>query len=394
MKKKITIGLFIDTFFPMVDGVIMVVDNYARRLTKYANVIVFAPKIAGKKFDYKSLPYKVVCTKSLKVPLIDYTLPVPQVDYKFKKKLDNYKLDIVHIHSPFAIGKVGIEYAKKHNIPVVATMHSQFKQDFLRAVKSKRLATKLTSVIINVFNECDECWAVNSEVARIFYEDYGYKQLPKVMNNATDMMPVKNKEKDKNKINKLHNIKPNEKVFLFVGRINKLKNIFFIIDALKKLKYKDKDLRFKMIFVGTGQDEEELITYISEKHLENEVIMAGKITDRDLLASYYKRADLFLFPSLYDASSIVQIEAASQSTPTLFVEGAATTATVTDRVNGFISKNDTESYANYILEILRNEKLYNKVYKNAFKDLYINWDDRVKEIYEKYLELIEKGNQE
>ena len=62
MAKKITIGFFIDTFFPMVDGVIMVVDNYARRLTKYANVIVFAPKIAGKKFDYKTLPYKVVCT--------------------------------------------------------------------------------------------------------------------------------------------------------------------------------------------------------------------------------------------------------------------------------------------------------------------------------------------
>lgn len=44
MDKKITIGLFVDSFFPMTDGVIMVVDNYARRLVKYANVIVFAPK--------------------------------------------------------------------------------------------------------------------------------------------------------------------------------------------------------------------------------------------------------------------------------------------------------------------------------------------------------------
>ena len=43
MKDKITIGIFIDTFFPMTDGVIMVVDNYARRLIKYANVIVFTP---------------------------------------------------------------------------------------------------------------------------------------------------------------------------------------------------------------------------------------------------------------------------------------------------------------------------------------------------------------
>lgn len=38
------------------------------------------------------------------------------------------------------------------------------------------------------------------------------------------------------------------------------------------------------------------------------------VNDRELLASIYARADLFLFPSLYDASSIVQIEAALQKT--------------------------------------------------------------------------------
>ena len=29
------VGLFIDTWYPMVDGVIKVVDNYARRLVQY-----------------------------------------------------------------------------------------------------------------------------------------------------------------------------------------------------------------------------------------------------------------------------------------------------------------------------------------------------------------------
>ncbi len=38
------------------------------------------------------------------------------------------------------------------------------------------------------------------------------------------------------------------------------------------------------------------------------------VKDRELLASIYARAYLFLFPSLYDASSIVQIEAALQKT--------------------------------------------------------------------------------
>ena len=38
------IGLFIDTFYPMVDGVVKVVDNYARELSKTDEVIVFCPR--------------------------------------------------------------------------------------------------------------------------------------------------------------------------------------------------------------------------------------------------------------------------------------------------------------------------------------------------------------
>ena len=389
MKEKITIGLFIDTFYPMVDGVIMVVDNYAKRLCKIANVIVFAPNYPGKEFDDSQFPYKVVRCKSLKFPIIDYGLPVPKFDKNFKNELEKYDLDIVHIHSPVTVGKIGVKYAKKHNIPVIATMHSQFKQDLKRAVKIDYLASLLNKTFINVFNKCDECWAVNSEVARIFYEEYGYKTMPKVMNNSTDMEPVKDKEQACNCINKLHGITPEEKVFLFVGRINKLKNILFIAEALKILKKNTPQLKFKMLYVGTGQDEEELKTYIKQNDLENEIILCGKVTDRDLLASYYARADLFLFPSLYDASSIVQIEAASQSTPTVFIEGAATTATVANNVNGFITKNDVNEYAKCIENVIKDEALYKNVSENAFKDLYKNWDDTIKEVYDNYLKIIQ-----
>ena len=68
--KKIKIGLFTDAFFPMVDGVGMVVDNYAKRLIKYADVYVFAP-LYNEEYDDSRLPYKVIRCKSIKVPFID-----------------------------------------------------------------------------------------------------------------------------------------------------------------------------------------------------------------------------------------------------------------------------------------------------------------------------------
>ncbi len=393
-NDKLTIGLFIDVFYPMTDGVTMVVDNYAKRLSKFCNVIVFAPKYIGHEYDDSKFNYKVVRCASFKVPFIDYSLPIPKMDLAFQKQLKEYNLDLVHIHSPFTIGEAGIKYALDNNIPLIGTMHSQYKKDFIRAVKNEHIANTLLKALIHNYNKCDECWAVNSIVARIFYEDYGYKELPKVMNNATEMEPLSEKDKKAGieLINETYHL-TNEKVFTFVGRINALKNIFFIVDALKLVKEKEPNLKYKMFFIGTGQDEEELKRRIKENDLEDNVILCGKITDRKILASYLARSDLFLFPSLYDASSIVQIEAASQHTPVLFIEGAATTATVTNNVNGFIAPNDINEYANYIINIVKDKDKLLEVSNNCYRDLYKNWDDTIESVYNRYLELInEKKN--
>ena len=288
------------------------------------------------------------------------------------------------------MGEIGLKYAKKHHIPCIATMHSQFKQDFEKAVKSEFLAKKLNNKLIKLFNKCDECWAVNKEVARIYYEEYGYKCMPRVMNNATEMEPVDDVKKAHEFINKRYNIKKDEKVFLFVGRINTLKNILFIADSLKAVKEKDPKLKFKMLYVGAGQDEEKLMNKIAQCNLQNDAFLCGKVTNRKELAYYFSRADLFLFPSVYDASSIVQIEAASQGTPTVFLKNTATAATDTDNVNGFLSDYTVGAYSDKIIEIMHNKELYEKVSKNAYIDLYKTWKQMVDKAYELYKEFIEK----
>ena len=120
--------------------------------------------------------------------------------------------------------------------------------------------------------------------------------------------------------------------------------------------------------------------------------MTGNITDRWELASYYQRADLLLFPSFYDASSIVQIEAASQKTPGIFLENTATSATVTDNVNGYISKNSPDAYSDKIIEVLSDPKKYKAVCEKAYQDLYKTWSEVTNEIYNNYIKLIEMNS--
>ena len=385
MDKKLNIGLFVDTFFPMIDGVINVVDNYARRLVKYANVTVFTIGSRDKKY-VDNFPYKVVRCQKLDIPGLDYDLGMPAFDAKFQKELKESHLDIVHIHSPFTLGKVGLNYAKKHKIPCIATNHSQFKQDFFKATKSPAITDILLKSIMNVFNKCDENWSVNSEVANV-YDEYGLKEHAKVVNNATDMELLTDKE-FLNQLKQKHNINADEKVFLFVGRLQELKNIFFILDSLKILK--DNGFKFKMFYIGSGQDEEKLKQEIVQKNMQDCVFMLGRISDRKMLAGYYNIANLFLFPSMYDCASLVQIEAASQKTPTLFLKNSVTSAGIVENQNGFFAENDVKQFAERIIDIFNHEDIYKQVCENCYKTVYVNWDKRVEYAFEAYKKLIEE----
>ena len=379
--KKLKIGLFIDTWYPMVDGVIMVVDNYAKRLSKFCDVTVFTVDTG---VDTREHPYKIVKTKSRQLFKLAYK--IPYITKEFKKTLDEYDLDIVHIHSPFFVGKAGLKYAKEKNIPIISTLHSQFKKDFKRSARLNFIVNILMKNVLKVFDACDENYAVNNKISELFYE-YGLKRLPKVTRNGTDMLPVEDKEKALEMVNKKYNIDKDTPVFLFVGRITRLKNIYFITEALAKLKNQD----YRMFFVGEGNDAVEVERLAKKLGISDKIILTGKIVDRELLKALYLRAKLFLFPSKYDASSLVQIEAASQGTPTVFLEGTATSATVTNNVNGFIAEDSLEKFVEKIEEVLENKELYDTVSKNASEQLYVSWDDCVQEMYKIYQWHIEEN---
>ena len=387
MKK---VGLFIDTWYPMVDGVIKVVDNYARRLTKYCDVVVFCPETRGatKAMD-EALPYKVVRCHSLPLLNSDYDIPAPVLDPKFEAQLILSGIDMVHIHSPFAVGLAGVIYAKLHNLPVVATLHSQYKQDFEKPLKFKPAVEIALGSIMRVFNRCDECWAVNSGIQELYQKEYGLTAPCKVRLNATDHMPVANPEAAARWVNETYGVPADATVFLFVGRINFIKNLDFTVRSLaiaKKLGLKN----FRMLFVGKGQDEERLAELVREQGLEKEVVLCGLVSGREQLEMLYSRAKLFLFPSLYDANSLVQIEAAAQGTPTVFLQGARTAATVTPSVNGYVSAPGEENYARTILDIMADADAYERISAAARRDLYLNWDDVVRDVYADYCRFSDK----
>ena len=71
---------------------------------------------------------------------------------------------------------------------------------------------------------------------------------------------------------------------------------------------------------------------------------------------------------------------------------ARTAATVTPGVNGFVSPAEEERYARMILDILADEPGYARVAAAAQKDLYLNWDDVVRDVYADYCRFLDRKN--
>jgi len=383
-EKKLKVGLFIDSFFPTIDGVVVVVDNYAKILGKTNDVFVAAP---GKEEQDEGRGYRVHRCMQITKKTWSYAWPMPGYDVKFKKAIRAEKPDIIHIHSPFGLGKEGVRLAKRLNIPVVATIHSQFDQDFYKATKSETITKLLIKRIMKVYNACDEVFVMNEKLKELLYQ-YGYVGKARLMVNATDMDYPKEPQKLLDMANERFHLKEKEPVFLFVGRLIEGKGILFLTEVMEELK--KQGFKFKMLFIGAGPDEDKLKEEVINRRLKNEVILTGKIMDREVLASAYLRADLFLFPSKYDTDGLVRKEAGAHKTPSLLAKNTMAGNLVMDNDTGFLADYDVKAYAKRIMEIMNNPGLLKQVGENTYEKEHITWEKAVNCALDTYKEIINK----
>jgi glycosyltransferase involved in cell wall biosynthesis len=102
----------------------------------------------------------------------------------------------------------------------------------------------------------------------------------------------------------------------------------------------------------------------------------------------FARANLFLFPSLYDTSGIVIQEAAAMRCPALVLKNTNAAEGIIDCYNGFLSENDEYAYAQKIKKIILNKDMLIEVGKTARYTIYKNWETVLEEVKERYIDII------
>lgn len=146
-----------------------------------------------------------------------------------------------------------------------------------------------------------------------------------------------------------------EDYILCVSRLTKSKWIDLVLDALFLLK--QKGINKKLVIVGDGEEKEQLIKQSQGLGLTDNVTFTGKIS-RDLLISYYARAQCLIFPSVGEPFGIVPIEAQAAWTPVIATRSGGPMESVVDGETGFlVEPNSVNALAEKILYFDQNKQV-------------------------------------
>lgn len=184
-------------------------------------------------------------------------------------------------------------------------------------------------------------------------------------------------EEDRQAMREQLGIGSTHKVVLYLGRLEKIKGLRYLVEAFGMLKRKDSTL----VLAGTGSEQPLLMQIAREKGVDKSVRFPGYVPAEKAIA-YYAIAYVLVLPSVTLASGkelwgLVVNEAFNQGVPVIATDavGAAAGGFVQDGINGYVvHEKDTQSLARALQKILDDDGLRNRLGENA-KRAVPTWDN-------------------
>ena len=176
--------------------------------------------------------------------------------------------------------------------------------------------------------------------------------------------------------------KDDGRTLLYVGRISPYRRQDFLIRLMPKILRSIKNA--KLILIGSLSESDksyygELLKLINRYKLHDSVKIIVNANDTELLEAYSK-ASIYVNPS-YEALGTNIIEAMATGLPVIVVKGGANAEVVIHGETGFIIEDDPEKWAEYILMLLTDHVLREKLSKNAKAwSLRFSWKETVNKI--------------
>jgi glycosyltransferase involved in cell wall biosynthesis len=258
------------------------------------------------------------------------------ISAKYWLKRHETQFDIIHLQ-----GRSGFLYPNsQHKTPIVSTFHG------LVAVENNRaMRPRTVEVIVH------ERWATWFERKQIQYsdahiavsnemleemQDFTRLSLPKttIISNGVDL----EKSQLSNK-----NIKTDENLLVFVGRIDRIKGIYNLVQAMKKVKPS-----IRLVMIGDGFERKAFEKHIFTEGVSDRITLTGALQNTAVF-EWINKSYALILPSFHETQGIVLLEANACGKPVLASNVGGVKEVVQHNENGLLfNPHDIDSIADAI----------------------------------------------
>ncbi len=317
-----TVATFTDTYLPTVNGVTYTVSRWLECWNRdFGRMDVVFPEAAGydptgREHPVRSLPFPFYDGYRLGFPAGLPSLPT---------------LDIVHAHTPFAIGLRALGLARNTNTPFVASYHtpaSEYARYLLPGPLSacrSVLRRAATAYERRFYDRATLVLTPSHSARRHLRETVGVSSPVRVISNGVDtdrFRPV-----DSSAFRDRYDL--TGPLIGYTGRHGHEKALPELLSAVDWL-VSDRD--FTLVLSGDGPARQALEAQAAR--IDADVRFLGFL-ERHELPALYSALDVFAFPSPVETQGLVALEAAACGTPTVAADAGALSETVIDDITGY-----------------------------------------------------------
>ena len=344
------VALFTEVFLPNVDGVVNTLCYLLDHLHQRGHeAIVFAP--TGGPNNYAGA--RVVSLPGYPIPVYPEIKIVPPFHKReISEELDLFQPNVVHSLNPVFLGAQGIDWAKEHHVPVIASYHTDVA-GFAERWGVGFLGPLIWAYTRAVHNRADLNWCPSRATMQLL-ENQGIQNLALWSRGVnTKLFNRDRRSAECRKI--LSDNHPDQPLLLYVGRVAPEKRIEWlrpVMDALPEV---------RLAIVGDGPARGKL----EKLFAGTQTVFMGYLKG-EKLAEAFASADIFTFPSANETFGNVILEAMASGLPAVAARAGGPVDFVKEGENGlFFDPESQEDFVARVTEMVRTPGLAQKLSKGA-----------------------------
>jgi len=342
------IGVFTDSYLPYTSGVVRSIQTFTETLEDMGHeVFIFAP-------SYRNSPEEKDVFRFASIPSPtnrDFTLALP-FSLRLRPAIKKMQLDIIHVHSPFLLGRLGARHSRRIGVPLVFTFHTLYDQYVHYVPFARSFTRELAQRISKDFcNQCDMV-LVPTRVIGAYLREIGVRTAVRCV--PTGVKIEQFSCGDSRWLRQKYGIPPGHCALLFVGRLGQEKNLTFLLDCFSHLIKLYPDIW--LVLVGGGPEEEHLKKAARGMGVAERTVFTGTLSPSEVV-NCYAGSDLFVFSSVTETQGIVITEAKAAGLPIVAVSAFGVSEMVEDGGDGFLTLPGRDHFTEKIALLLGNEGL-------------------------------------